>query len=133
MSIKWLNRALIVSPYCYALCLTEKVFHRELRRLGIPREDWPPFMLNGASATVHFFEDDDLRVAIVTLQPGSDATPEQVNAILVHEAVHIWQKICEHFNESSPSPEFEAYSIQAISQSLMEAYAAYCKQNQLVR
>jgi hypothetical protein len=44
--------------------------------------------------------------------------------MLVHEAVHVWQFHCENIGEREPSIEFEAYSIQAVSQFLMEAYAA---------
>jgi len=30
---KWLDRALFISPYHYLLCLTEKAYRKELRRL----------------------------------------------------------------------------------------------------
>jgi hypothetical protein len=46
----------------------------------------------------------------------------QVAALLVHEAVHVWQLFRESIGEHGPSKEFEAYSIQAISQRLMERY-----------
>lgn len=42
--------------------------------------------------------------------------------MLTHEAVHIWQEIKLQLGEKEPSYEFEAYSIQNISQNLMEAY-----------
>lgn len=41
---------------------------------------------------------------------------------MTHEATHIWQKCKVHLGESFPSPEFEAYSIQNITQSLIMAY-----------
>lgn len=46
-----------------------------------------------------------------------------VAALLVHEAMHVWQAFCEHVGEKSPSDEFEAYSIQSIFHELMTAYA----------
>lgn len=47
---------------------------------------------------------------------------EQVYGLLVHEAVHVWQRIMEYIGESKPSDEFMAYGIQAIAQELMFAY-----------
>lgn len=123
--MKWIDRALIVSPYCYGLCRTEKEFHRELKRLKLPRSYWPDFMLSThADATVHFFNqtDDTGKCAIVCVGPIKGKTMAQVFAMLTHEAVHIWQAIIEDIGEKYPSAEFEAYSIQTISQRLMEAY-----------
>lgn len=47
---------------------------------------------------------------------------EQYYSLLVHEAVHIFQRVCNYIGEDKPSDEFEAYCIQAISQELMYAW-----------
>lgn len=47
---------------------------------------------------------------------------QQVHALLVHEAVHLWQDARRVLGEKEPSAEFEAYAVQSISQRLMEAY-----------
>lgn len=47
---------------------------------------------------------------------------EQVYGLIVHEAVHVWQRIVEHIGEHKPSDEFMAYGIQTIAQELMFAY-----------
>ena len=123
--MKWCDRALVVSPYCYGLCRTEAEFQQELKRLKIPRSDWPEFMATThANATVHFFEKtgDIGRCAIVCLQSSKGFTKAQVYACLAHEAVHIWQAIRDDIGEKYPSSEFEAYSIQAITQNLILAY-----------
>jgi hypothetical protein len=52
---------------------------------------------------------------------------EQVYALLVHEAVHIWQDVKHRIGEDNPSSEFEAYAIQNISQELMLAYKLLTK------
>lgn len=123
--MQWLDRDLIRSPYSFALCLSEKEFKQELRRLELPRKEWPSFLAtNHSSATVHFFErngDIDF-CAIVCIGDTSKVELEQVYAMLVHEAVHIWQAVRDNIGERHPSQEFEAYSIQAISQRLMFSY-----------
>lgn len=123
--MEWLDRDLIVSPYSFALCLSKKQFKKEMKRLELPRKKWPQFLATPhASATVHFFErhgDIDF-CAIVCLGDTSKVELEQVYSMLVHEAVHIWQEIRANIGERYPSSEFEAYSIQAISQRLMFSY-----------
>lgn len=123
MAIKWLNRSIITSPLHFALCLKAKDFQRELKRLNVPRDDWPNFILNEYShATTHFLQRRGKIIAIVCLGSTKGRTPVEINGLLVHEAVHIWQEIRENIGEARPSSEFEAYSIQAIAQSLMDAY-----------
>ena len=123
--MKWCDRTLILSPYCYGLCRTEAEFQRELKRLKVPRSRWPEFMLTAhANATVHFFEElgDIGTCAIVCVGPTKGVSLTQIYAMLTHEAVHIWQAILDHIGENHPSSEFEAYSLQAITQNLILAY-----------
>lgn len=123
MKTKWLDRTLITSPYYIGLCFDEVSFHRELKRLKVPRKDWPSFTsTTHADATVHFLTCKSKRCAIVTIKRRKDIKLEQAYAMLVHEAVHIWQEIKEYIGERYPSSEFEAYSIQTIAQRLMLAY-----------
>jgi hypothetical protein len=122
--MKWLDRALVVLPQFYGLCLNEKDFRRELKSLKVPRADWPPFLCSEhAHATLHTFTKGDGGLcAIVTLADTSGRSIAQVHAMLVHEAVHLWQEARSIIGEKSPSSEFEAYAVQSISQRLMEAY-----------
>jgi hypothetical protein len=121
---QWLDRGLLYSPYYYALCLDPAQFRAELKRLKLPRDSWPKFLSTShANATTHFFEKfDGKRCAIVALGGTEKRTDIQVHALLVHEAVHIWQEIRDTLGERSPSSEFEAYSIQALSQELMQSW-----------
>lgn len=115
----WRDRRLMTCPFHYALCTTEKIFHKELVRLQIKQQDWPHFVLNERShATTHFFTKDGKTIIIVCIKVD-DRTGIEVAGLLVHEAVHIWQEMCDNIGERSPSTEFEAYSIQTISQELM--------------
>ena len=127
--MKWLNRTLITSPFCYGLCTSEREFHRELKRLGVPPENWPCFLgtgpNSGADASTHHFESGAGHEAaiIVTIGNTQSRTKAQINAMLTHEAVHIWQAIKEYMGEKYPSHEFEAYAIQQIAQNLLQAFA----------
>ena len=125
--MKWLDRTLITSPYCYGLCYSEKEFHKELRRLEIARSEWPQFIGFGknssADATTHFLTlKNKNHAAIVCVGNSRGKSREQIYALLTHEAVHIWQYIKENLGEDDPSHEFEAYAIQAITQNLTTAY-----------
>lgn len=123
--MKYLDRSLVQSTYHYALCLSEREFYRELKRLHVP-QPWPSFVNKDAHATVHFIDSPKLAsVAVVCIDP-SNVLPDPIvlAGLLVHESVHIFQHICADIGESDPSKEFEAYSIQWISQQLMWAYVA---------
>ena len=121
--LQWLNRAIVVSPIRYCRCTSERAFYRELDRLKMPRSENPYFVKSENHAVTHHFECNNGKVAIVCINPAKRHSPIQVAALLVHEAVHIWQKCRDTIGEDNPSHEFEAYSIQWIAQELMEAYA----------
>lgn len=124
MKPQWLDRRLIVSPYYMTLCTTPAGFARVLKHLKVPQDQTPAFVTGGKNATVHYFESGEgNRCAVVCISPTAEAEPIQIAALLVHEAVHVWQAAREDLNERSPSSEFEAYAIQAISQELMYEYA----------
>jgi hypothetical protein len=106
------------------LCLSEKDFNKEMKRMNVPSYQWPRWVSDGANATTHFLEHPDGgKAAIVCLgEVSKDLTGVQVASLLVHEAVHIWQEHCDGLGEKEPGSESEAYAIQSISQRLMEAY-----------
>lgn len=123
--MRWADRRLAVWSYYYGLCTDEKDYRRELKRMAIPKEKWPPFVLGASSdATCHFFEKGDGKLcAIVCIKVGEGRSGVEIAGLLVHEAIHIWQAHRENIGETSPSSEFEAYAVQCISQELMQAYA----------
>ena len=130
MKVEWLDRALFVSSHYYCLCTNEKQFHAALKHLHIQREHYPDFVLHKHSdATVHYLESGDglKHSAIVCLRVREGIEGTQIAALLVHEAVHIWQATKKDYGEKEPSSELEAYAIQSISQRLMESYAEQMK------
>ena len=119
----WLDRTLISCDCFYLLCLSEKDFRKALKHLELPKREWPRYLANDrAGATTHFFDTRWGDVAIVTFGDRYGYGIHQIHALLVHEAVHIWQAQRDAMSEDSPSSEFEAYAIQTISQNLIESY-----------
>ncbi|MDC5485845.1 hypothetical protein NRA67_18900, partial [Acinetobacter baumannii] len=80
-----------------------------------------PFLsTEGAAAQVDFYSDG--AYAVVQLGDTSERKLIEIYGLLLHEAVHIWQKVKKLMGEKEPSSEFEAYSIQAIAQDLFKMY-----------
>ena len=99
------------------------MFHDVLDYIEAPKEGRPRWMNIGANATTHTVDHDGKTLCIVCIaKPPKHVTNIQVASLLVHEAVHVWQRNMEDIGETNPSKEFEAYSIQMIAQNLMEAY-----------
>jgi hypothetical protein len=121
--VKWLNRDLILGPYV-TLCTTEEEYREAVAHCKTPLEKMSPWVNDGADATTHSLENTlGEMVCIVTIRVIAGEDPVAVAAMLVHEAVHVWQRWRASIGEHAPSKEFEAYSIQIISQRLMQAYA----------
>ncbi|MDN8286621.1 hypothetical protein [Acinetobacter baumannii] len=76
--------------------------------------------VEGAAAQVDFYSNG--AYAVVQLGDTSERNQIEVYGLLLHEAVHVWQKIKKLMGEREPSSEFEAYSIQAIAQDLFKMY-----------
>jgi len=119
--MEWCSRVLVASPIHYGLCTSELAFRRELKRLGLHEPpDWPS---ESSDAEMMEFETEGGgKIIIVCVHPNKNMN--DLTATLVHEAVHIWQRIKEYIVEKEPSPEFEAYSIESIFKSLRAAYVA---------
>lgn len=124
MKVEWVDRALIVGPYI-ALVLNEKQFHKAMNHCQIKTSkhgDW--IKTPHSDATVHFLENPKgEQCCIVALRVKKKTDPTSIVGLLVHESVHIWQQFKRRIGEHEPSDEFEAYSIQTISQRLIESYS----------
>ena len=78
------------------------------------------FLSMGAGAQVDFYQDS--AYAIVQIGDTSERTSVEIHGLLLHEAVHVWQRIKKRMGESNPSTEFEAYSIQRIALDLFSMF-----------
>ena len=95
----------------YTLCTTKK----QIKNLG-----FQPTKMKSCGV-VSFYDSCDGFSAIVFISKNNHSNLENLG-LIVHESVHVWQKIKERMNEESPSKEFEAYSVQRIAQDLFHLY-----------
>ncbi|GAB1102184.1 hypothetical protein [Shewanella algae] len=101
----------------YALARNQK----QLNQITGSRKE--KFLDVQADACVSYFEDESNKaLCIVQLPSVADKTIVQIHGLLLHEAVHVWQKLKNVMYEDCPSIEFEAYSIQRIALDLFEAF-----------
>lgn len=101
----------------YTLTRNQKQFNRVLGRKN------EQFLSLGFDAQVDYFEHPNGGYyAIVQLGDTAGKTLAVVHSLLLHEAVHIWQRAVLVMGEKEPSKEFEAYSIQRIALDLFDLY-----------
>lgn len=123
MDINWLDRTSVRLPYM-ALCLNEEEYLEVAKHCEISS----PFswLSKGGAATCHTWENDNKLICVICLRPiNKDDPRDSINiaCALVHEAVHVFQALCQNIGESTPSAEFEAYSIERITEQLLREYA----------
>ena len=111
----WIDRTIIESPYCIGLCQTEKQYRNELQRLKVDDYKTCEWIQEGKDGNVTEIVQNkgNGQCFIVSIRINKDTKPIEVIGLLVHEAVHCWQKIHRNMGEDQPSAEFEAYSIQS--------------------
>jgi hypothetical protein len=113
-------------PLYVGIALTEKSFKKEMKRLNV--KEPPAFVPEKADACCHTFDKPDGKIAcIIAIKEPRKRPVQQVYALLVHESVHVWQRVREAMNESEPSREFEAYTVQWISQQCFYAVEEFRK------
>ena len=115
--VVWCDRGWL--PVYFGFCPSERAWRRELKRLGVPPQPYP---VSDGRCT-WFAAPDGKLCALVTIAERIDGMdPVGLVGLLVHEAAHVWQKICEDIGEDAPSMELEAYALQNITLALIEAY-----------
>lgn len=102
------------------LCKSEEDFLKVLKYLKV--KEIPQWIPEGGAACVRPYRKKGELLCIVCIEKPVKKTPSKINAILVHEAVHVWQAYRDEIGELKPASEQEAYSIQCISENLMEEY-----------
>ncbi|MDC4679865.1 hypothetical protein NQ804_07100 [Acinetobacter baumannii] len=111
-----------ISPFQHVqYALARNQLHMDLLFEDMSKVD--PFLsVEGAAAQVDFYSNG--AYAVVQLGDTSERKLIEIYGLLLHEAVHVWQKVKKLMGEKEPSSEFEAYSIQAIAQDLFEMFEA---------
>lgn len=119
MGFKWLDRGTVYTPYL-TLCLSEKDYIKACKHL---KDNCPsPWLGKDANASTHTYENKEKITCIVCLDENKIDDQVALISVLVHEAVHVFQQMCESIGETKPSAEFHAYSIEKISYRLINEY-----------
>lgn len=115
--VVWCDRGW--QPVWFGFCPSRKAWKRQMKRMGLKGEPYPE--TDGRCTT---FDRKGKTVVLITLRDGAEneRPASEILGVLIHEAVHVWQEVRACIGEHEPSKEFEAYSVQAISQSLIEAF-----------
>lgn len=122
MSALWLDRVLHETRHYYSICTSEEIFREKLLGLEIPESEWPRWLNMDADATTHFRKWEGKRICLVCVNPKVEKDPIQIVALIVHEAMHLWQKELELIGEQYSGSEHEAYAVQSIVQELLLEY-----------
>lgn len=125
---EWLDKGFVYGPF-YTLCLSEKDFLAAIKHCNeaLTHNDFGPWADKNKACTHNFKDDKDRQCCVVCINMATQHSGIEIAGLLVHEAVHIFQKWCSNVGEYSPSAEFEAYSIQWLSQQLMWEYTRQVK------
>jgi hypothetical protein len=122
MSVEYIDRSLVYSPFCIGLCINEKEWNKEVKRLNIKNDKG--FMTNKYTrACITFFENKELGlISIICIKNKKSSSIEETHSFLIHECIHLWQEIKKHIGEDNPGYEIEAYIIQNLCFEIMNLY-----------
>jgi hypothetical protein len=125
---KYLDRSIHTLACHWVLVTSEKAMHAQMRKMKVPRADWPVFPGTDKSTThamVSYLEQSGgAKMAVVQVSEKVAGDGILIAQVLCHESVHVWQWHCELIGGThGMSKEFEAYGIQHIFETLMREYA----------
>lgn len=107
-------------PVYFGFCPSVAAWKHDAKRLSVPNIG--PYPTADARCT-HLTNPAGKRCCVVTVGEHIDKRePNGIASLITHEAAHVWQAVRENIGEDSPSHEFEAYAMQAISGQLIDAY-----------
>lgn len=120
---EYFSRSLMPLPINVVLFTKEKDFKRECKRLGMGDYD---FVDDHAVACVHTFENmkdhTTVNMVCVDMKKLENKEAHEVIGMLVHEATHLKQRCMQYLGEDEPSKEFEAYSMQHLTEELCKQF-----------
>lgn len=108
------------------------LFHRRegvlrlARRLGAS----VTFVENVHAQTNGFDSGEDL-VCFVLLE-AEVCDPDQLSALMAHEAVHVSQIVLDHFGEDEPGEETRAYLVQNVTYALLDMHRRWARGHPIV-
>ena len=115
--VMWMERGPL--PAHVGWCPSEAAWKRTMKRMGIPNE---PYATESAGRCDIFERAGNTTVIIhLDREIARRHTEVEIVGLLAHESTHAFQAICRAMGEEKPSAEFEAYTIQAITQFMFMA------------
>lgn len=103
-------------PIKFGFTTDPLAFEREQRRLGLESSDMAPFCgsgnFDGQTAT---FNCGGVKIVVVTLDVKRKMSRDQRIGVIVHEAVHVWEEVCNAMRGENPGGEVAAYAVQWIT------------------
>lgn len=106
----------------YSLFTNEKDYEKYCKKIGVR----PILEVMDYDACVVEHRHDKGIFCGLFFANHADFTENRRYSLLVHESVHIWQFFVALISESSPSDEFEAYTVQEIFLNMLEEYQRQC-------
>jgi len=111
MKIRWLKEPFEGCPIGWTLCTSPKEFIKAQRQAKTPHGEMDAWCAEGIFVGVtHFFPS-----AIIVCAPLGASYD-----VLVHEAVHVFQRMMQSIGETNPGVEVQAYAIQHLARCLIE-------------
>lgn len=119
LDVEWIDQGW--QPVAIGFVPSETAWERAVKRYRIDAE-YPSDP--GRAGHTQWLKNDETGHAMVLVLVNAIAERDAAEVIttLVHEAVHVWQFICQHIGEKAPGIEMEAYAIEAITSGLFKAY-----------
>ena len=117
--VVWIDRGW--QPIAIGFCPSSAAWDREARRLNI-EDPYPEAANKGGHTALMINDQTGEAIILVTVYAGAERDAHELIMTIVHEAVHVWQFICQHIGEREAGIEMEAYGIEGISRGLIEAY-----------
>lgn len=121
MKTRWLDRRIAAPGPLLALVLNEAEFRAAIAPFKLSSH--PSWITATGSACVTHFQHEGKEVCIVSIRGFEGRNPVEVAGLLIHEAVHVWQRYCSRIGEENPGDEQMAYGIQSIAQELLAEFA----------
>jgi hypothetical protein len=122
MKTRWLDRRIAWPGPYLTLCLSQAEYLAALKHLDLISAD-DTWCGEDAGKTHYASNPKGETTCLVCVSPGANRSGVEIAGLLVHEAVHVWQRYCDCIGERRPGVEQEAYGVQSIAQELMAEYA----------
>ncbi len=119
MKTVWIDRGW--QPVAIGFVPNKKAWKQSMKGLNCS-EPWP--MTTGTVGHTRWLHNSTTgeAVIVVVLSDEHERDAFEIISTLIHEAVHVWQFLCQSIGEKEPGIEMEAYGIQHITEGLIKAF-----------